>query len=224
MPFWGLLDNFSLDKKSCNWLVHWTVINIGSNRRGNVPFSFLVFSSIFLLLIHELWKEMDSVHGWVNFRKLFLCEYQFIRCWDRYELAICRPVRAGYRYLLHMERWYVFVYERIFVFNRAEHRPAGTRFVWSDLTHPAQCNTAHNNSCESHSDRTKFFFEWMISHGKLIKFKTLYTNQLQRISPMCESRVSTLGSNSFLIFCCNLLGIFFLQWSTCETNHINFTA
>ena len=61
LPIWRFLDNFSLEK-SCDRLVHWTVINIGSNRRGNFSLSVELSSFIFLLLYHELWVMIRNVH------------------------------------------------------------------------------------------------------------------------------------------------------------------
>ena len=61
LPIWRFLDHFSLEK-SCDRLVHWTVINIGSNRRGNFSLSVELSSFIFLLLYHELWVMIRNVH------------------------------------------------------------------------------------------------------------------------------------------------------------------
>ena len=61
LPIWRFFDNFSLEK-SCDRLVHWTVINIGSNWRGNFSLSVELSSFIFLLLYHELWVMIRNVH------------------------------------------------------------------------------------------------------------------------------------------------------------------
>ena len=63
LPIWRFLDHFSLEK-SCDRLVHWTVINIGSNRRGNFSLSVELSSFIFLLLhvYHELWVMIRNFH------------------------------------------------------------------------------------------------------------------------------------------------------------------
>ena len=54
LPIWRFLDHFSLEK-SCDRLVHWTAINIGSNWRGDFSLSVELSSFIFLLLYYELW-------------------------------------------------------------------------------------------------------------------------------------------------------------------------